>query len=232
MLLDPSKNIILSDEGFSGYPLKGKYLAEFETNMQRLKVLYGDPKIILGIRNQQAWLPSIYKQHLQEKGFRDISAVFNSTNTGLIKHDDLMLAPRIEILKNLFGEVFIYSQEALQNKPTEFIEKLESFLAIEKGNYNLSDKANKGNVGLKTIRQINLLKKLNKLNRGFEKIHPKLSLYGKLYKKLKLTPRDICQNRIKSKDSPVFNLSDGLVQFIEKTYAEDWEQAIAQADFS
>lgn len=231
MMLDPNKKIIISDEAFSGYPLKPNYAAEFDKNVQRLKLLFGDANIIMGVRNQLTLIPSIYKQYLQEKGFHDINYLYNVKNTGILKHEDLYMTPRIELLKKNFSNVFIYDQKALSKNQDAFTDSIVNFLDLEKQQINFSDSKNLSNKSVQTINQVNKLRKLNKIHAGLKKVNKNLGLYEGWFKSLNLTPRDIAQNKTKSKGSPKFELSSELSAFIEEHYRQDWNAAQDLIDF-
>ena len=220
-----NNQILITDEGFSGDPWKGDYFETFKKNILKLKLLYKNPKIIFGIRSHDSFLLSLYKQQLHQKHYNDIETLFNIENNGTLKHDDLLFTDRIKILQQEFSDVFVYSQESLRDKPQDFINNLILFLDInETLNYEDIPKT-KHNVGVKTIYQVNMLKKLNKFSNKLESIKYLPNLYSKRFIKYKLTPRDICQNRLKNKESTPYTLPKELHEFIIKKYKEDWDSA-------
>lgn len=231
MRMDPDKKIILSDESFSGDPLKSGYSEAFEKNIKRLKLLFGDPNIVLGIRNQQSLVLSIYKQYLQQKGYKSIEYLFNTQNTGILKHDDLLLYPRIKVLKENFSRVFTFDQKALLNKPDEFINALTKFLGVDNQIISLDENTHQSNKSIVSIKQVNYLRKLNKINAGLKHLNPNLGLYGGLFNSLNITPRDICQKRMNGKNSAPFQLPKELSGFLHEYYKADWNKVYNEIDF-
>lgn len=221
------KKILITDEGISGDPWQGNYFNSFESNLLKIKKLYRDPKIIFGIRNQKDFLMSLYKQYLHQKGSKSLDYVFNEQNTGLIKQEDLYFLPRIKLLKSMFSNVFVYSQETLKNDLVNFTNKLSLFFEESYNEANLLNQIDRNkNVGVETVFQVNLLRRLNELNE--HRFVP--NLYGGRFKKYKLTPRDICQNRLKNIKSEKYMLPDQLKHFIEEKYNDDWVLSIDYLD--
>lgn len=219
-----AEKIILSDESISGRILNGYTLEEFKTNLHRLKYYLGNPQVILGIRNQESLIPSLYKQYVHERGSRSIDFIYNVQDSGIIKHNDLLLKPRIDFVKEHFNEVFIYSQEMLRSREQDFLEAVTSFLGVE-NKVIPAAKKERVNVSISTKFQMNTLLSLNKLNRNMERIHPKISLYSRLFNKLKVTPRHLCQDYLRRKKSEKFILPSTLNEFIKDYYSEDWTVA-------
>lgn len=220
---DFDKKILFTDEGISGNPFGGNYLAEFKSNIKKIKHLYDDPKIIFGIRKHESFLCSLYKQYLHQKGHEEFSYLFNTSNTGLLKTDDLLFRNKIETLKKEFSNVFIYSQESLKKRPQDFINSLINFLEIEDELDFDSIETKERNVGVNTVFQVNLLKKLNRLNQTFKKYPFIPSLYSGRLVKYKLTPRDICQNHLKNINSEKFELNNDINNELANLFDEDWQ---------
>ena len=128
----PKSTTIISDESISGSLWSGNYGNDFKQNIDKINAIYQNPKIIMGIRNQLTFVESVYKQYLQEGGTGDFEEVFNINNTGLLKHDDLLLMPKIMLIKNTFSDVFIYSQETLSKNNQFVIAALMEFINISK----------------------------------------------------------------------------------------------------
>lgn len=231
MAADFNKSIVISDEGISGKLKGGTYLDDFKTNVNKLKQLYGNPKIVIGFRKHEDFIFSVYKQLLHEKGTRSIQKLFNAQNTGLIKHHELYFSERIELLKSLFSDVFIYTQESLQDDPHEFLEALCRFLEVENTISDRSLVQTRSNVGIKSRLQFGVLLKLNKLNNRLEGTHPSLSLYSRFFSAIKLTPRKIAQNYLKYVRSPRVKMNPELRAFIQDKYAEDWSKVVQRISY-
>lgn len=220
-------HVILSDEGLSGNLWGGSYLNDFYDNVKTIKKMFNEPKIIIGIRNPNTLIPSIYKQYLHEKGWQNFEYLFNDEDTGLLKHEAFLLVPKIQYLQDNFKDVFIYSQESLKDRQNDFLIALSHFLNLK--NYvpnELNEKSGKSrNISVKSKFQVNSLRKMNKLNFYLENVHPNLSLYSKAFLKCKLTPRIICQNYLGVIKSKTFKIDDKQMDFIKKYYRADWEKA-------
>jgi hypothetical protein len=231
MAADFSKTLVISDESLSGALFSGNYYNDFLTKIQKLKTLYVNPKIIIGIRKHDGFLLSTYKQYLHEKGTGDFSTLFNEEETGLIKHHELLLMEKLNLLKKEFSDVFVYSQESLRERPQDFLDGLCQFLEVENNIVLAELKRSKSNVGVNTKLQVATLRRLNRFNKGLERIHPLLSLYSKVFRKLNLTPRNICQQALKRIKSEKFLLPSASKAFIEKMYQKDWETAEKQISY-
>ena len=220
------KHLIISDEGISGRLWGNSYLEDFYSNIKKIKKIYGNPRIIFGIRNQESFIPSVYKQYLNEKGYKDFNMLFSVDNEGLRKHEDFLLIPKINYLKNNFADVFIYSQESLLSRQNDFLLALSNFLELNQKISIPKEILNKKlNIGVKTELQVKTLRKLNKLNSRLEHINPKLSLYSKIFRKLNITPRNICQTNLKRLESNKFEIPQDSKIFIRQYYKNDWDAA-------
>lgn len=150
--LGREKKIIISDEGISGDLWGMNYLNDFKENIYFLKKTYNNPKIIFGIRNHSSFILSVYKQYLHEKGTNDLDFLYNINNTGIIKSEELLLLPKITLLRESFEKVFIYSQESLISNENDFISALTNFLDTDINSNYQSQKDS--NVGVNTILQV------------------------------------------------------------------------------
>ncbi len=222
---DFDKKILFTDEGISGNPFGGNYSAEFNSNIKKIKYLYDDPKIIFGIRKHEGFLCSLYKQYLHQKGHEEFSHLFNTFNTGLLKTDDLLFRKKIGVLKKEFSNVFIYSQESLKKRPQDFINSLIDFLEIEDELDFNTIETKERNVGVNTVFQVNLLKKLNRLNETFKKYSLLPNLYSGRLVKYKITPRDISQNHLKNINSEKFELDIDIKNELANLFDNDWHDA-------
>tara|TARA_R110002049_G_scaffold3795_5_gene27651 strand:- start:130278 stop:131102 length:825 start_codon:yes stop_codon:yes gene_type:complete len=225
------ETVLITDEGISGDPWKGQYFEEFKRNILKIKHLYGDVKIIFGIRKHDAFILSLYKQYLHQKGYKGIEHMYNTNDTGILKLDDLFFNERILLLKKEFTNVFVYSQESLKAKPSRFFKALFQFMQVttDLGLETLNNKEE--NVGVSTQVQISWLKKMNYINHKLSKTSFLPSLYNPKFIKYKITPRDICQNRLKNMQSKKFELPLDLKNHIKSYYAEDWEKAISYINY-
>lgn len=221
--VNEDNNLIISDEGISGRLFHKEYLTDFYSNIKKIKKIYGNPKIIFGIRNQESFIASVYKQYLQEQRYGSFDTLFSLNNKGLRKHEDFLLVPKIKYLEENFSDVFIYSQESLLNRQNDFLYSLKEFLELKQDIKILEKRFN--NVGIKTELQVNTLRRLNKISCKLKQIHPILSLYSVTFRKLKLTPRNICQYRLNNIKSKKFEIPKTSKDFIKNYYNRDWSKA-------
>lgn len=206
MNCDFGKPIIISDQTLSANPFGKDYFNKFKENMMNIKILYGNPYIIFGVRKHEDFLYSLYIQYLYQGGTELINYLYNEKNTGIIKHEDLFFEDRINLLKTIFTNVFVYSQESLGDN---FTKALKSFLGVNsnaKINY-----AKRFNQKIDRIFQIKLIKKLNRI-KGF---------YSKPLRKLKITPRYISQY---FKFGKRYELDSSLKNYISVFYKKDWNK--------
>lgn len=223
MTLDPKIITLISDEGISGSLWKGNYSESFYTNIERIKSLYGDPKILIGIRKHQSFITSIYKQFLNEKGFQSFNYIFNNENTGLIKHEDLILQNKIESIKKDFSSVHIYTQEDLLKDKKNIVSNILKFLEIPEKSYDFNTQDKISNISIKTKKQVRFLRRINKLNYSIESIHPKLGLYTSPYQKLGITPRGLVKTFFNKNQSDNFQIPTETQKFIKEYYSKDLE---------
>ncbi|WP_289023295.1 hypothetical protein [uncultured Salegentibacter sp.] len=220
------QNILISDEGLSGNPYRGNYFKEFRENMESIHSIYKTSNIIVGVRKHSALVLSLYKQYLQQKGCENLDYLYNIENTGLIKDEDLLFEERILILKELFENVFVYSQETLRERPGDFLNQLCAFLNIE-DKPNLEEiYTRERNVGVHTKLQVNLLKKLNKFSQK-----KYINLYSPRFQKYRITPRIICQDYLKNIKSEPYQISEDLKKYLDQRFLADWEFALKHISY-
>jgi len=120
------KNVIISDEGFSGYPhlLDNDGSVMFE-NAKFLKKVFPNAKIILCLRNKESWVKSLYSEYLKSGGIY-------SFNTFKLKFSNVWFNfdEYISLLKNLFDDVFICNFEDLKNHPNYFVHDICKFINV------------------------------------------------------------------------------------------------------
>jgi len=116
-----------------------------------LHKLFPDAKIIVGIRDKDSWLYSLYSQHIRNGGslsFEEFLAKFDKRCLDFEEY--------ISYLKSLFSEVYVYRFEDLIRNKAEFVKKLCDFIGEPVPRYK--DKKRRVSLKsyqLKTIRFIN-----------------------------------------------------------------------------
>ena len=222
---DLNKRLIITDESLSGNPFRGNYLAEFEENIKKIKRIYNNPIIIFGIRQQSKFMLSLCKQYLHEGGSKPVNYLYNLENSGKIKNQELLLIPKLELLTSTFSDIFVYSQETLKHRSDDFERAISSFLNIEKFLKSNKPQRKTANVGLKTVTQANLLRRLNRLSSRMEQTKLLPSLHNKWFRKFGITPTSIVLIFFKNVGKQPFELDKELKEHLEVFYKNDWEQA-------
>ncbi|MEM7038048.1 MAG: hypothetical protein AAF570_13780, partial [Bacteroidota bacterium] len=178
----------------------------------------------VGFRRQSSFILSAYRQYLQEGGHEDFNYLFNLENTGIIKKEELFFSERIRTLKRLFSRVFVYSQESLRSRPQDLVDALHAFLEVpQSSDLQVLPENRAVNASVKSRFQVRMLRRLNQLNRQVSRIPMVPSMYGRLFRKLRITPRDISQHYLKHVGKAAFTIDQGTRTFLEEHYAQDWE---------
>ena len=221
---------ILSDESISGYFWKGAYEQEFYKNLNKLKNIYNDPMILIGVRSHKSWISYLYKQYLHEGGTKPMNFLFNKENTGQLKKEEIYIVLKLKYLKASFDKVFVYNQQQLFLNEEEFLKALAEF--CNEPSFQLTEEKNiSANVGIKTNLQFKALIFLNRINLLFEKVHPFFSLYHPILKKLGLTPRNLCQGLLRYFPSQKFKMEDELENYINIEFKQDWVEVENELSF-
>lgn len=124
---------IISDEKLSVEPhLPPSHIDYINCNQRfviakRLHSIFPDAKIILGIRNKDSWLSSVYSQYVKGGGTHN----FDDFRDNIFDKRFLDFESYIECLKDLFKKVLIYHLEQLKLNPNGFVKNICDFLEIE-----------------------------------------------------------------------------------------------------
>lgn len=225
----PGQRILVSDEGISGNFKSGNWLADFYKNVEIIKNLCGDPKIIIGFREHSKFLTSVYKQYLHEGGTEGFDIIFNDQDSGRIKVHEMMFQTRIQYLQEQFSEVFIYNQADIQQHFQPFLDGLCHFLEISPVAETQFSK-DTINVGVRSVQQVERLIKLNKWAHKLKQWPGHPNWYARPFQKLKLTPRHICQDRMRN-DGPPWKLDPAIQAFISNQFSEDWAYTLKAVSY-
>jgi len=127
---------IISNELFSGRPFRMTIDDIIDTNerehyAQILKNTYGDVKILLGLREPETLIPSLYSQYLKGGGTASYIVWKNANfNPNYLKY-----GAYISCLKSLFSDVRVYHFEDMKKNKKLFIEELCEWLECPVPNY-------------------------------------------------------------------------------------------------
>ena len=211
-----TKPIFLSDEILSGHPFRESTLQDFESKCLAVKFYYSDPVILVAFRNPEEYIPSLYKQYLQEGGTLEIEEFYNESEKGVLQKSDLNFIHRLEFLQANFSKVISWDYLAFKRDFQSFIRRLSDLSGLEFGQSEFPK--GRRNQSISTFLQKNALIKLNKLNR---------SMGGRLdrgiYKKLGLRPRAIGQGRLAGLKSPKWEPPAEFKADLKALYHEDWK---------
>jgi len=94
---------------------------------ERLHSIFPDAKIILGIRNKDTWLRSVYSQYVKGGGVHN----FDSFISNDFDHRFLDFDSYINCLKGLFNEVLVYHFEELKQDPNSFVRNICDFIGVD-----------------------------------------------------------------------------------------------------
>lgn len=193
-LFSENKNILISHEGLLGVPFnyKRSWLDDQLLSIKNINKTFNNVKIIIGFRDHDDLILSLYKQYLHEGGYLKFNDFYNFNNTGILKPDDLIFEKRILSLKKYFGEnVFIYHQSDLKSNLELFLYNLSLFVTNKNQIFDLSKRLKKGeNIGVGYYQSI-LLRKLNFFSDKY------INLNNKIFKYIGIDPRKLCQNKLR-----------------------------------
>lgn len=225
--LPPDRLLVVTDEGISGSPFKGRWVEEFEQNVLFLKNVFRTSAVIIGFRSHAQLLISLYKQYLHVGGTERIGVMFDPiSDGGIIKKDDLRFSPRIEFLKKHFEHVFVHTQEELDTNFANFLDDLTLFLGTAKPEGNTLSLTRR-NVGVRGAAQADLLMYLNRIDSFLRSTQILPTLQNPLFKILGLAPRHLCQRYLSFIKSAPVRLSPDVEDFINTRYADDWQEVVA-----
>jgi hypothetical protein len=130
--LDDKKLNIISDETLSGSPyVLSNALIRFDI-ADRLKLCYPKAKIILGIRDNDAWLKSLYSQFIRNGGIYD----FKEWLDKVVDKDYLDHHIYISYLHQLWRDVYVFKFEDFCQDKNKIIREMCDFIGCEIPEYH------------------------------------------------------------------------------------------------
>lgn len=168
-LSENSKNVIISNELFSGNPFF-RYSTRF-TCLKRLHELYPNAKLILSLRGQKGMIDSLYREYILQggvKGIEDFIAGRLPRNKSILSVDPTMdpetlkYGPYLDEICKLFGRenLHVVAYEKMIQDFEGFIQGLADFLCHDVSGLNVSQErrhSSLDNSYLKLLRQTNQL---------------------------------------------------------------------------
>lgn len=188
-----TQNIIWSDEALLGRLIDIYSESRDETwadvnirNMRDLKKLHPDLKLILCFRHPKTWLPSIYGHYLKYGGQLTSEVFFKE----IIHVDDLLIFPRVEAARELFGNNFLgfYLEDLINGECVSinsFFQEVDDIPFAKNRLYNSGLQDPEKSV-LRSINKFPFIRNIN---------HPdRKDIIAVILRKAGMTPFDIAKN--------------------------------------
>lgn len=221
---------LISSESLSGNPFSGYWFRDFKNNIVKVKKLFPDASIILGVREHKSLIKSLFNQYLHEGGTKDFTRFFNQANDEkyFFERADLSYKLRIELIEEYFENVYCFSFEEFKVDFESFFRKFGRFLGVrleeieEIISYSKKIKSSNINKGVGLL-QGEILRKLNRFDFFLRKMPGSPSLNNKYFNRLRLSPRALCQRRLKNIDHRELNVRELISPDVDQMLNEDWE---------
>ena len=218
---DEEAQTIVSCERLSGDPFRGAWADQGKTYVRNIARMFPEAKCIIGFRKHDALVRSLYKQYLHSGWSASPDELFHPDGSGKISLEDLYFRDRIELCEQHFADVLVYTQEELRDNLNGFLRRLSQFLGTPLLTAKRIDQT-KRNVGVRTQKQVQLLRTLNRVNGGLKRIPGAPTLNNRLFRRFDITPRALCQRRLTHHGKEPFTLPEATEAFLREEYAEDW----------
>jgi len=130
-MLHDGRPLLISYEGLSGCPYYWQYPKGVNVREQiarNLHHMFPDARILLGTRNIDSWVKSLYSQAVKSGEVCLYDEFQHRLHT--INKQFLDIDKYITVLCELFEEVHLYKFEMLQENPNEFVSDICRFLDI------------------------------------------------------------------------------------------------------
>lgn len=229
-ILISNENLIGRPWGYQHPPDRNtknySWLYDNEVLFKNLNNIMSVDGVIIGIREHSHLILSLYKQYLHEGGYKKFDDFFDlSKNNGIIKSEDLIFAKRISLIKKYLSKnIFIYDIADFRDYG-KLEKRLNLFLGISNLELLTRSKLKKANKGVEG-RNLKILRALNLINFFLLKIPFVPTLNNRLFKKLKITPRDVCQFYLSPLSGKKFKLSHNVEKDISSYYSDDYKKLL------
>lgn len=220
--MDVPERVVLSDESLFASPLSSGWREQRRRAAKILKDVFGDVPVLVGFRRHPELVLSLYKQYLQLGGTRSIEEYFSSTDpSAILKPEDLVFAEILAELQSSFSRVFVYTQEELEQDFEAFLRSLCSFFDVPVLSPRRVPRRYR-NRGVRGRPQAALLRKLNALSHAIEQLPGVPSAYNPVFRRMKVTPRDIGQRYLRRLPGKALDLPPEERDFLRDRFAADW----------
>lgn len=223
----PDQQILVTHEGLSGHPFQGAWKEEFDTYMHGISRLFPESKCIIGFRRHDRLVRSLYKQYLQEGGTQEPDFLFAVDGSGLIQPEELLFRDRLDVARRCFSDVFVYTQEGLRTDFEANLRGLATFLGTDAISPDSIDRSDR-NTSIRTDVQARLLRTLNRVDHRLKQLPLVPTLHNPLFRRLRLTPRAVCQHRLSGLTGDAFELPKSTSRYLQEAFADDWDYVQTQ----
>lgn len=227
------KPVLLSDERMSGslfrWIERGTTMrAERSRYWQNLSTWFPGAKIIIGIRRHSSMVLSLYKQYLHQGGTLPLGKFYDLCGSGgILDKEDLMYVSMFTELAHLFGsQPFVYTQEGLRDDPESVFQSLAECMGGSAPKLVKGGHTRDRNRGV-TETPAKFLLLLNRFSQSWINPSGRMPLNNYLLTRLRLTPRDVCQNLLTPLFKKPMTLGGDLANRINEYYSKDWEKALS-----
>lgn len=155
--LDENKINLISEERISVYP---GFCDEANLScvvLDRIKFIFPEAKIIVGIRDIKSLITSLYREYILQggtKSFRDFLSIFPVEKYDFKKY--------INMCKTMFDGVFVFDFDKFKEDKNAMINKLCDFIGCEIDMSKITDKVKHKGYGKKQIEVARMLNRIFK----------------------------------------------------------------------
>ena len=229
-LFDGDGPLLISAEQIGGVPWRREgvvgrlhptdWMQMFRDRLRRVKKVFPNAGIILGVRPHLDLIRSLYSQFLKEGGGIGVKNFFSLRGESFLSPEDLRMARRVQIILENFDDLFLYTLEDLKTRPGELYDCLLDFT----GGTSIGRIGSGGkNSGLDTNLQVHAARILNRIHHWLGD-HSLPTLRNSVFRAFHLTPRVISSQRLEGIGRDYVAFSEQERDRISGFYAEDWRE--------
>lgn len=229
-LVEKDKKYLLSNETLYGRPwARNNQLSwsqERKAALRALGRLFPHAQILVSVRGHSYFLLSLYKQYLHEGGVVELDDFFDiSSDSGLIKKDDLMYMQTINWLRQYFKtDPFVFTFEEMRDNLAGLLKRFETlFKEVMPGTASIERAPKNQGVFHWQSRLLRLLNRIDRKPWSYIKTGGVLKLTNPFTLAHGLDPRTICQKRLKWVSNKPIQFNDDYKRRIDEFYEEDWK---------
>jgi hypothetical protein len=198
-------------------------LEQVDASLKRLSEIFPGAVILMSFRPHESFIVSSYKQYLHQGGILRFKDYFDFTDdSGLMKREQFLFAPRVEMVRKHFGRPpFVFLQQEIRNGLPLLLSDMGRLMGITPPDPSeiISSNVNQG----VTYQQARVLRWVNQFDRSEFNPEGRFRLYNFYTRILKLHPRGLVQFWLRFlPDGPFFTEEES--KEISAYYAEDWRQ--------